>query len=170
MLATLDRSPNRSQSAVLNASSLASPSSPLSPSSSFSASSSSSSLKTYVVAEILESKADRLLTQLQSRVVHTNVDSLLEYDELRELASNETSLNLVLRYLEAQRKILVDENSIPGKRLIKFTLNSTRQVCGNISELELAFMKVRLPEKNLKFIHSLTTVWILIHIFESTNF
>lgn len=149
MLATPDRSPNRSQSAVLNASSLASPSSPLSPSSSFSASS-SSSLKTYVVAEILESKANRLLTLLQSRVVHTNVDSLLEYDELAELASNETSLNLVLRYLEAQRKILVDENSIPGKRLIKFTLNSTRQVCGNISELELAFMKVRLPTTTTK--------------------
>lgn len=110
--------------------------------SSFSVQSSMSNQATYVVVEILEAKAERLLMLLQDRVIHTNVDSVLDYDELADLVSSSISLPLIVRYLEAQKKILVDENSIPDKRIVKFTLNPNRHVAGNISEIELAFFKV----------------------------
>lgn len=138
ILSNPDRSPNRSYHSATAPTLNTSQSSP----SSFSATQSNQS--TYVVVEILEAKAERLLLLLQERVIHTNVDSVLDYDELADLVPSTllSSLPLIVRYLEAQKKILVDENSIAGKRIVKFTLNSSRHVAGNISEIEFAFFKV----------------------------
>lgn len=101
---------------------------------------------TYIVIEILKSQADRLLALLQSRLIHLNIDSVLEYDELVELANSageSNNLALVLAYLEAQRKIFIDSNCLPGKRVVKFAaISSGRHVAGNITEIELAFLKV----------------------------
>lgn len=102
-----------------------------------------SSPPTYVVIELLEAKSSQLLKSLQERVIHTNVDTVLDFDELLEIiGEHQKEPDLIVRYLEAQKKIYIDERSVPGRRIVKFTLNSNRHVAPNISEIELSFLKV----------------------------
>lgn len=101
----------------------------------------------YVLIELLNAKSYGLLRLLQDRVIHTNVDCVVDYEIVRQLSGDEQRLDqvdLMVRYLEAQRKVYIDEKSIPGRRLVKFTLNSNRNVVPSISEIELSFLKVGL--------------------------
>lgn len=74
--------------------------------------------------------------------MHSNIDTVLDYNELRDILAGEKNLDLIIRYLEAQKKILIDEFSIRGRSLVKFTLNSSRHVASSITDIELSFLKV----------------------------
>lgn len=105
------------------------------------------------------------MRRLQSQVVYRNVDCLVELDDdqhqqqqqkvlLEELVDEEPDdLNLILRYLQAQRKVLLYDADVGdnSKRLLKFTASSSQTVqCEPVNEIEMAYFRLKHMERRLE--------------------
>lgn len=110
----------------------------------------------YVLTEVLEAKAEAIMKALRNRVVYTNVDTVVDLNEIVEIfcgddsnglkKMSENDLDLLMRYLEARKMVYVANNVLANKRLVKFSLSSHRNVEMSISEIELAYLKVSRPK------------------------
>lgn len=116
--------------------------------------------KFFVLVNLVETKSKELIKYLNEKhVVYQNVDCVIDYSDLLNLVldndechasiSDEKELMLVLRYLLANQKILIVDELIPNKRLIKFT-SSYNNRCGPINEVELAYVKLKGLERRLE--------------------
>lgn len=108
----------------------------------------------FVNVNMIETKSNELLTLLQKRIVFNNVDCLVEYDHLFDLApqflnnsSAERDIELLVRYLEANQKLIVfmSENK---KKLVKFSMNN--QNVTPVTEIELSYMQLKETEAKLE--------------------
>jgi hypothetical protein len=138
-----------------NPSSLSSPRSSSSPSLDILTSPGGSILKNdnryFVFPDLIENRSNDLLKSLQDNVVYRNVDSLIEYDQLYSLAGNysDTDLNLLIRYLEVNQKVLIDDKLIENKKLLKFTIKTNSNV-EPVSDMELSYLRLKQTERKLE--------------------
>jgi hypothetical protein len=97
--------------------------------------------KFFVFANLLEQKSQEFLKSLQENVVYNNVESVIELEQLHTLAENTSDfdLDLMVKFLQANQKILIDDKAMEGKRLLKFSLKSNVNV-EPINEMELSFI------------------------------
>jgi hypothetical protein len=111
--------------------------------------------KVYVLIELVESFSALLLKQLQTHVVYRNVDCVVEYEHACELAKesfdciSDNDIELLIKYLEANQKVLILENAIENKKLIKFTNNANQNV-EKLTEIELSYLKLKETESKLE--------------------
>lgn len=102
---------------------------------------------------MIESKANDLMSLLQKSVVYRNVDCIIKFEQLKELAKQVLSYNidedfeLLLKYLEVDQKIMsIVENN---QRLVKFTI-SPQQNVSPVTEIELSYLQLRETEGKLE--------------------
>ena len=138
-----------------NQSSLNSPRSSSSPSLDILTSPGGSTLKNenkyFVFPDLIENKANELLKTLQDTVVYRNVDSLIEYDQLYSIAGNysDNDLNLLIKYLEVNQKVLIDDKLIENKKLLKFTIRTNSNV-EPVTDMELSYLRLKQTERKLE--------------------
>lgn len=108
--------------------------------------------KTYVLPELVEFKAQELLKQLHSSVVYKNIDCVIEYEKLidqtREFLK-ETDLELILKFLEVNQKVLIIDSNVVNRKLVKFSVNSSQNV-QPLNEIEISYLKLKEIEKKLE--------------------
>ncbi|CAF0814700.1 unnamed protein product [Brachionus calyciflorus] len=107
----------------------------------------------FILPNIAETKSLELLKKIQSQIVYNNVDCVLEYEKLFHLVSdtlNDQDLDLILKYLEINQKILIIESNELNTKLIKFCSNSNQNVLP-LNEIELSYLKLKDTEKKLEF-------------------
>lgn len=111
-----------------------------------------------VLVSLLESKSQRLLKHLQDRVTYRNVDAVLEYEELCDIYLNNISgessntrsdFELVLKYLEVNRKCLINTTEIENKTLVKFALNVNGCVSA-LTPVESSYQSLKHTERKLE--------------------
>jgi charged multivesicular body protein 7 len=104
---------------------------------------------TLVLCDLVEKKSQSVLKKLQSEVVYRNVDAVILYESLFEtfedIAVND--LELILRYLEVNQKILITD--IDGIRMVKFSLANNNNV-EQINQIESSYHKLKATEKRLE--------------------
>ena len=100
----------------------------------------------------------------EKHVVHRNVDCVLDYEELVSvikideydeeeerptLLNDQTDLDLILRYLKANEKILITDSLLENRKLVKFTLGYA-QKCEPITQIEVCYLRLKDLERKLE--------------------
>jgi len=98
---------------------------------------------------MIEAKSAQLLGTLRKNVVFSNVDCLYEYEKIFELGLTQTDqdLELVLKFLEVNQKIIVFEAD-NKKRYVKFSMCS-RNVAP-VTEIEHSYIQLKETEQKLE--------------------
>lgn len=112
---------------------------------------------TLVNVNMIDTKSMELLNMLRTNVVFNNVDCLVEYDRLFELGckilperddlQTEKDVNLIVKYLEVNQRILVFEGE-DNKKLVKFAMGSANVM--PVTEIELSYLQLKETEKKLE--------------------
>lgn len=102
---------------------------------------------------LLETKSRNLLDLLNKNVVYRNIDCVLSYDELKNVANEilttnlEHDLELIVKYLEVNKKILVYfDPKISSKKFVKFTLNINQNVTP-VTDMESSYANLKESER-----------------------
>ena len=110
--------------------------------------------KCFVNVNLMEAKAIQLLDMLQANVVYSNVDGVIEFKQLCTMsetilnkASTQKDVDLLIKYLEVNQKLLVIEKD--NRKYVKFTLNSNQTV-SPLTQIELSYMELKETEKKLE--------------------
>lgn len=102
-------------------------------------------LKSFVFPNLIEAKSQDILRKLQSEVIYRNVDCVIDYeslnDRLKEII-DEKDLDFILRYLEANQKILIVTSKELNKTLLKFSFSSNESVAA-VNQIEESYIKLK---------------------------
>ena len=111
---------------------------------------------TFVNMQLLETKSLELLNLMSENVVYKNIDCVLSYDELIKTVrekilgkskSLEKDLDLLLKYLEVNKKVLLfNEPKMNNKQFIKFT-SSLNQNVSPVTQVELSYSNLKETER-----------------------
>lgn len=111
---------------------------------------------TLVYVNMIDTKSTELLNILRTNVIFNNVDCLIEYERLFEFGRKilpeddvqmEKDLDLLVKYLEVNQKILVFEDD-DNKKLVKFALGSANVLPA--TEVELSYLQLKETERKLE--------------------